>query len=453
MSNTNNGDKVKNYSIWKDNVNLIDFPKLDNNLEIDVLIIGGGISGISILYELVKTNLKTVLIEQNKIGMQTTSNSTGKLTFLQNDLIDKIRINFDDKIAMDYLYSQLDAIKKIVNIIKKEKINCDLVKVPSILYTNSVKEIDKLKKLKEFLENSNIKVDLEITNLVDSKYMIRVDNTYIFNPLKYVYGIARKLKNIYENTCAETLVNKGDYYLCYSGNYVIKAKKVIIASHYPYFNFPFFFPLKGTLEKSYLSASKYNGNNISLISYSNPFISIRTYLDYLIYLSNSHTINKSNDDKYNFNELIKKISDLNLKADYLWSNIDIITNDGLPYIGFIDKNLLIATGYNTWGLATSILAGTIIKDLIINEDNKYIPLFNPKRNSMGKILGSFNALYKNISGYICGQKGNYNKKCSHMGCKLLFNEIEKTWDCPCHGSRFSLDGKVIMSPANEDIDR
>ena len=112
--------------------------------------------------------------------------------------------------------------------------------------------------------------------------MFKVSNTYIFNPLKFVYGLSEKLNNIYENTCIEKIIKKDNYYLCYFDNYVIKTKKVIIASHYPYFNLPFLFPLKATLEKSYLSASKYNGNNISLISYSNPFISIRTYQDYII---------------------------------------------------------------------------------------------------------------------------------------------------------------------------
>ncbi len=443
---------MKNYSIWKDNIKLTDFQVLDKDIETDILIIGGGITGISILYQLKNTKLNTILVDQGKIGLQTTANSIGKLTFLQNDLLDKIRNSFGDEIGKKYLESQINAINMVISIIRKEKIKCDLIKVPSILYTNNINEIEKIKDLKRFLEKCNIRVNLESTSLIESKYMIKVDDTYIFNPLKYIYGLARKLNNIYENTKIKKIIKKDKYYLCYSNKSIIKAKNVVIASHYPYFNLPFIFPIKATLEKSYLSASKYLGNDISLISYSNPFISIRTYLDYLIYLSNSHSINKDCDDKNNFNELIKKINDLNLRPNYLWSNIDIITNDGLPYIGKIDNNMFIATGYNTWGLATSTLASTIIKDLVLNKDNQYVSLFDPKRENLWKIMGGFGAIYKSLSGYISGfTKNKDKKKCTHMGCPLIYNEIENTWDCPCHGSRFDVDGKVIMSPANKDI--
>ena len=133
FSNTSNGDIMKNYSIWKDFVNIKSYPKLENNMEVDVLIIGGGITGISTLYNLSKGKMNVILVEQGSIGMSTTSNSTGKLTFLQNDLLDKIRNNFNGDTLKLYLDSQIDAIKMIVNIIKKEKINCDLSMVDSIL--------------------------------------------------------------------------------------------------------------------------------------------------------------------------------------------------------------------------------------------------------------------------------------------------------------------------------
>ena len=443
---------MKNYSIWKDYVKKKDYPKLDQIKEIDILIIGGGITGISTLYNLSKEKLDIMLVEQGSIGMSTTSNSTGKLSFLQNDLLDKIRNNFGDEILKEYLNSQIDAINMVQDIIKKENINCDLNNIDSILYTDKTNEIEKLKELEKFLNNHGIKTSLESTNLVKSKYMFKVSNTYIFNPLKFVCELSKKLNNIYENTCIEKIIKKDNYYLCYYDNYLIKAKKVIIASHYPYFNLPFMFPMKATLEKSYLSASKYSGNSISLISYSNPFISIRTYKDYIIYLSNSHAINKNVDDSYHFSELQKKLHDIDLKPDYLWSNIDVMTNDGLPYIGLIDDNMFIATGYNTWGLANGVLAGKIISDILMKKDNKYISLFDPNRENLWKNLGSINAINKSISGFISGLiKSDSKLTCPHLGCKLIHNKQEDTYDCPCHGSRFDKDGNVIMAPANKKI--
>lgn len=458
---------MKNYSIWKDNIEMTNYPKLDHDEEVDVLIIGGGITGASILYHLKDSKFKVMLVEQGKIAMSTTSNSTGKLSFMQNDLIDKIRITSSDNIARDYVKAEVEAINMVTDIIKKEKIACDLKKVSSQIYTNKSEEVSELKNLLQFLKKCNVQVKESTSSIVNYKYMIEAENTYLFHPVKFVYGLIKNLDNIYEDTCIKKIRKRKDGYFCYTDKYRIKAQKVIIASHYPYFNLPFLFPLKASLEKSYLSASKTSGGDISLISYSNPFISIRNYHNYLIYLSNSHSISSDTCDKKHFNELLKKVHDLNLEPEYLWSNIDIMTNDGLPYIGKIADNMFIATGYNTWGLATSVLSGKIIHDLLLNVENQYINLFDPKRNNLEQILGGVNDAFKSIQGYVNGfkknknvkytfntmtyKKENYKRSCPHMGCKLLFNEVEKTFDCPCHGSRFDLNGNVIMAPANEKI--
>ncbi|MBQ4031311.1 MAG: FAD-binding oxidoreductase, partial [Bacilli bacterium] len=433
---------MKNISIWKDNMEIKKFNKLGNDKEVDVLIIGGGITGISTLYHLRKNRLKVMLVDQNKIGFSVTGNSTGKLTYLQNDLIDKIRNNFDDDIAYQYISSQRDSINMIKKVINKGKIDCDLEKVNSILYTNKEEEIEKIKDLEKFLKLNDISVYKDNNNLVDSKYMISVRDTYMFHPIKFIYGLIEDKDNIYEDTSIKKIDKDNDFYICYTDKCKIKCKYVVLASHYPYFLMPYLFPIKGSLERSYLSASKYKSDNISLISYSNPFISIRNYKDYLIYLSNSHSLDKDMDIYNNFKELKKKIKDLGLKEDYLWSNIDIMTNDGLPYIGKIKDNMYIGTGYNTWGLTNGFLAGKIISDMILNKDNKYIDLFSPRRSNFSKNIGIISDIGKNISGYVKGyfiknkniiydkdkmiyKDGNKEyvvcRNCPHLGCKLLFN--------------------------------
>ena len=376
---------MKNVSIWNKYNNKKEYTKLNNDIETDILIIGGGITGVNTFYTLKVNNLNAVLVEQTKICNSVTSRSTGKLSYLQNNLIDKIRKSCGDKKASLYLKSQIEAINEIVNVIKKERINCDLEKVDSICYTNDENEIDELKEFKKFLNKNKVNTYECKNDLVKSKYMFKVNDTYVFNPVKYTYELVKKYnKDIYENTSIKRIEKINDYYNCYTDNNIIKAKWVIIASHYPYFTIPYLFPLKASLEKSYISVSKYEGNKISLISYDNPFVSIRTYKDYLIYLSNSHYINEKVCDRKNFNELIKKVNDINLNPDYLWSNIDVITNDGLPYVGILRDRILLATGYNTWGLATSFLASNILKDIILNKKNKYIYLFSPKRKTISR---------------------------------------------------------------------
>ena len=474
---TSVGDYMKNFSIWRDTVKRNKYNKLLENIETDILIIGGGITGISTLFFLEKSNYKVTLVEQNRIGSAVTGNSTGKLSYLQNDLIDKIRSNFGDKNAREYINSQIAAIDMIVNIVNDNKIDCDLKKVNSYLYTNKTNEVDKLQKLEKFLCDMNINIYHNDIDYVKYKYCFGVGDTYLFHPLKFVQGLALKCKSdIYEYTSIKKINKENDYYLCYTEKFVIKAKYVVIASHYPYFNLPFLFPIKASLEKSYLSASIYNGDDVSYISYSNPFISIRNYNDYLIYLSNSHDVTIDINDTEHYEELFNKISDLQLSPSYMWSNIDIMTSDGLPYIGRLSGNILIGTGYNTWGLTNGVLAGKILSDIFACKDNKYIELFSPRRVNISQIEKGFVNGIKSIQGYVRGYLNKndsivYEKydgkdimiysngteeymvyrNCPHLGCKLIFNELEKTWDCPCHGSRFDLNGKCISGPSNSDI--
>ena len=442
---------MKNISIWKDLKIKKDYKILDSDKECDVLIVGGGITGISTYYHLKNSGLNVILVEQNKIGHGITSNSTGKLTIMQNDLIDKIRNTLNDSKASLYLESQINAIDMLLKTIKKEKISCDLEKVPSVIYTNKDEEVAKLKDLELFLRKNGINVSNGSSLIVKSKYAIKSELGYTIHPLKLIYGLVKKIdNNIYEYSRLKDIKKDNNSYICKVNNKKIKCKYMVLASHYPYFIVPFMFPFKVGLEKAYLSACKSNYDKMSLISYSNPFISIRTYKNNLIYLSNSHILGKSVNDKKHFKELIKKISNLKLEPDYLWSNIDILSGDGLPLIGKIDNNLLIGTGYNTWGLSSGFLAGKVLSDIILGNSNKYIDLFNPKREVKAIFKNTINNINSYLNSYVTVSKKC--KLCPHAYGKLIYNEVENTWDCPCHGSKFDNKGKCLSGPANKDID-
>lgn len=471
---------MKNYSIWKDKDIRKNFnsKSLDKNIECDTLIIGAGITGISAYYHLKKSNQNIIVVEQNKVGMGVTANSTGKLTYLQDNIYNNILDNYDFETATKYLESQLKAINITKNIIKTNNINCDLTKTKSYIYTNKEEEIEKITKLKEFLEKNNVKVSETNNNLVESKYMISVDETYLFNPLKFIYELVNKanLCNIYENTSIKKIEKQNESYICYTDNNKIICKNVILASHYPYFIIPFLFPIRSNLEKSYICSGNKKIDNISLISYNKPFISIRNYKDSIIYLSNSHNNSSTVSDKDNFQELIKKAKKLDFEPNHIWSNIDIITSDKLPYIGKIEDNFYIATGYNTWGMTNGILGGYLLSEILLKNNNEYANLFDPKRKIKNSITNIPLNSYYNLKGFINGSitKNNFieqkklsgkkiciyksefgehkvYQKCPHLGCKLIFNEVEKTWDCPCHGSRFDLNGKCFNGPSNSDI--
>ena len=469
---------MKNYSIWKDGVKIKKYDKLDKDINVDVLIVGGGMTGISTLYHLRNSGFKVALVEQNRLGMGVTARTTGKVTYLQDRIYNELLSNFDFEITSKYLKSQREAIDIVLSIIKENEISCDLEKTNSYVYTNNDSEISKLKELKKFLEKNEIKVLEENVDLVDNKYMIGVEDTYLFHPIKFLSGMLKKCSygDIYEETSIKKIENDKNKYICYTDDNKITATWVVIASHYPYFNLPFVFPIKGKLEKSYVSASKKDISNVSLISYYKPVVSIRSYLDYMIYLELTDNLVNNIQDGENYKLLIDKLSKYDVSPEYVWSNIDIITNDGLPYVGEISDKMYIGTGYNTWGMTNGVLAGKIISDMIFNKENEYIELFNPKRVNVKMFSNAVMDGYYSMVGYIKGYLGVDSKikyedvngkevaiykdkngnhrvytKCPHMGCRLIFNEKELTWDCPCHASRFDIDGKVVSGPSNYNI--
>ena len=432
------------------------------------------------------SKLNIILADASLIAHGLSGHTTGKINYLQELIYSDILKKYNYETAKLYYESQIDSINKIKEIIKKEKINCDLEKVTSYLYTNKENEIEKIKKEKELLNSfgANIKEENKEIPYINYLYAIKAINTYVFHPVKYLLALKeiclKSNKKIYEKTKITNILKEGEYYICKANNFKIKAKKIIIASHYPSFLFPYFFPIKANIEKSYISASLSKKRDITAINSKKPTISIRYHKNWLIYLTNSSNISNNINEKKNYLDHLNKIKKLNLKAEYIWKNDDIITLDKIPYIGSLkkeDNTFLIGTGYNTWGMTNGTLASLILSDLILGKVNKYTTLCNPLRvinlkNTKDIIIN----LFSNSKGYL-ESKINKNKdwyeniefknnlaiykeknqeyivynKCPHMGCSLIFNEIDKTWDCPCHASRFTKEGICIKGPSTKDI--
>ena len=481
---------MKNIPFWqddfKDNYN---YKKLDKNIDVDILIIGGGITGCSTFYNFKDDKRKIVLVDRNKIGYGSSSRSSAKISYLQEDIYSKLLNNEGFEKAYLYYKSQKEALAKIKEVVKKENIDCDFKVSKSYLYTIKENNIYKVKREREILERFKEKtydgkIPFNKEKILASFY---VNNTYLFQPLKFIRTLASKsISNkhlIYENTTIVKISKTLDYYLCYTkDNLIIKSKYVVLALHYPYFLIPYFMPLKCSLEKSFIGLSKVkNTYSFNAINLDKPLLSVRYYHDYLLIVSNNKNLAYSFDNILEMHKFKANTNIMNL--DYLFSNYDVMTMDNLPLIGFISKNLLLATGYNTWGNSNGFLAGVILKDLIDNKYNIYKDLFDPKRMLLTNKLISYPINIFNNSYSFIRSKINKNKvfykgnpyftkingkdvaiyiddkslkhivytKCPHLKCSLIFNKLEKTWDCPCHGSRFTLDGNVIMGPSNYDI--
>ena len=482
---------MKDRSIWLDENNTIKYSKLGKNITCDILIIGGGITGISCGYFFKDSKKHIVLVEANQIGSGSTGKSTGKLSYLQDDMINKIKSIHGSHISNLYIDSQKDAIKLVKKIIIDNNLNCSLEPASSYIFSKEKFKNIKIKQNFELYKNyPNISVKRKkLPYLENICKVIEANDTYVFNPVKFCREISKiisKKIEIYENTRIIDIAYKHNYYIACTSTNLIKCKKIILACHYPSFNLPFFLPLRTTIEKSFLCAGETNTTRpISLINIDKDIISLRYYKrekDYLIFLCNNKNLNSSiNDLKIKDDCIWKMRTKLTPKIKYCWSNCDIMTYDYLPFVGKLSNNIYIATGYNTWGLTSGVLAGKILYDIISNKSNKYSDIFNPTRN-LKFISNLFTFNSKNILSFlkskIFKQKLFYkpnvkiinengvdygiyideNKKvhkvfnkCPHMKCNLYFNYQTKTWDCPCHSSSFDIDGNVIYGPANKNI--
>lgn len=483
---------MKNYSIWKKGIQKLNLPKLDKSIDCDILIIGGGMAGISTAFNLKNANQNIVVIDKGEIGMGLSANTTGKLTFLQELSYHKIEMVHGFDKALSYLKSQCDAINIVRENIERYKINCDFQVSPSITFTNDKNKIKTFGKETSFFDKANVFYKI-INNLNDRYpciYGIKAENNAVFHPVKYLKALTKIcLQNnikIFEYTKAVSLTKKEDYYLIKTDKAVIKAKKVIVSTHYPFFVIPGLIPLKTHIEKTYLIASK-NDNRLTFnaIMEENPNITMRDYEtkdNYLIFGGYSHKLNKY----FNYEKTLIKIkedlqSNFNLKADYQWEANDVMTSDYLPLIGQINRNypnLFIATGFNKWGMTNGVIAGKILSDLVQDKTNEYEELFSPMRKiNIGKVTSFPIDTYQNISAYLksyinknkhfyhnvyfkiidgkeygiyidnAGVEHKIRNLCPHMKCKLIFNNKDITWDCPCHGSRFDIDGNLIEGPS------
>ena len=474
-------------SIWDESCKFDKREELKGDIKTDVLIVGAGITGILIGYFLKKSGRDVVLIDKAEIASGNTKNTTAKITS-QHDLIYNTLIKeFGEEKAKQYADANELAIRKYKQIIEERKIDCDFKEVPAYIY--SLNEVDKIIKEVEAAKKLGIEAEFieKIDIPLDVKGAIKFNNQAQFNPLKFLKDISKELV-IYENTRAikieESLVSTD------KGN--IEANHIVIATHYPIMNAPGYYFMKMHQERSYVIALE-NAECIKgmYIDYEKQGYSFRSYKGLLL-LGGISQRTGENENGGSYDELRKFAKDIypNSKEKYHWSAQDCITIDGIPYIGRYSNstpNIYVATGFNKWGMTSAMVSAMIISDFILGNENKFSEIFSPKRFDLSLSINNIaNDLVETAKNFIAqkisipsseiehiknghagiveynGQKVGVYKdkqgkefivstKCAHLGCELHWNADELTWDCPCHGSRFDYRGKLIDSPAVNNI--
>lgn len=432
--------KVK--SIWTDTSNMPSFKKLESDLNTDVLIIGGGITGILCAYFLKDAGINYALVEGSTICSGITKNTTAKITSQHGLIYDKLLKDIGEDKAKMYLKSNEAAVEKYRQLCRN--IDCDFEEKDAYVYSRDNKEkiekeinaLDKLEFNTEF--KSQLPLPFEIAGAIKFK------NQAQFNPLKFIQHISKDL-NIYENTFAKGV--EGNTAICDGGK--ITAKKIIVTTHFPFINVHGSYFLKMYQHRSYviaLEGAPYIDG--MYLDESEKGLSFRNYKNLLLIGGGSH---RTGTEGGNWNEL-REFARLNYpeaKEKYAWATQDCMTLDGIPYIGQYSAttpNLYAATGFNKWGMTSAMVSAMILTDMVRDKSNEYEEVFSPSRSILkGQLLVNGFEATINLLNFS-------SKRCPHLGCALKWNNVEHTWDCPCHGSRFTEEGKLIDNPATGDMD-
>ena len=427
-------------SIWLKTAQKPQFDVLNGNKNVDVLIIGGGIAGILCAYKLKNAGVDCMLVEADEICGGITKNTTAKITLGHGLIYDKMIKRFGENKARLYAEAQSKAIKEYARLCKN--IECDFETRDNYVYSlNDRKKIEK-----EVAALNHIGVKAEFSDAKDLPFSVagavRIKEQAQFHPLKFLYEIAKELP-IYEHTKIVELVphkaktNHGE----------ITYKKLIIATHFPMLNKHGLYPLKLYQHRSYVIALK-GAQNVSgmYVDESNTGLSFRSYGDLLLLGGGGHRTGKKGGCWQELEDFARKHYK-NTEIVGKWATQDCMTLDDIPYIGQYSKStsdVFVATGFNKWGMTNAMVAAELLCDLVQGKVNPYAAVFDPSRTVMRPQL-AVNAFESTV-----GILTPTAPRCPHLGCALKYNRAEHTWDCPCHGSRFTVDGQLIDNPATDD---
>lgn len=484
-----------NISYWNKTAEKIAYPKLEKDLEVDTLIIGSGITGITCAYNLTQKGINPVVIEAAGFCDGTTGNTTGKITIQHNVIYTNLVKKYGEDFARKYAESQMKAIQFVKDIVKKENIECQLENSTAYIYGSTETEKNIIEKENEIA--TKIGIDSEFIDNADfppnNFGMIGFKNQAVFHSVRYLNGLAKaaisKGAEIYCSTKA-IKIEDGDVITIHCENdIIIKAKHLVIATQYPIYDGPNIFFTRLYAKRAYGIAveAKRDWPDGSYINVGIPSRSVRTHVEngkrILIVVGEGHATGREEDkmDEH-YDNLIKfadEIAGVN-KVLAKWSAQDYQTPDQVSYIGRIAKNsnIFIGTGYGKWGLSNGTLAGNMISDLITDGNCNYEEIYSRERpdysssiektlvevfTPVGELIKSkfegtedFNDIKQGEGKVIMyeGRKAGIYRdyddsititdiSCDHMSTILNFNPVEKTWDCPAHGGRYAANGRLL----------
>ncbi|PAD38005.1 FAD-dependent oxidoreductase [Terribacillus sp. 7520-G] len=490
---------VKPSSYWRNSVDMPSYPELDQDLDTDILVIGAGIAGITTAYELIKRGRRVVLIEGRELISGTTGYTTSKLT-AQHDIIYQGLIErYGEEIAKKYFQANLRAINYVKDTAAEHGIDCEFEEQEAYIYTQLDEGADIIEK--EVDAYRRLHIDGYLTDSMPLDIPIKaaavMRQQAQFHPVKYLVGLLKEIElrggSIYEQTLAVSFDTESRPVVHTENGHTITANHVVSATHFPLQVENQYFSSNMDPKNSYGIAIKSKkpyskGMYISLESPKRSIRSLKKGEDHYVLVGGESHVTGDGSSVLDRYEKIHQFAEEQFGVEELyehWSSHDLLTTDQLPFIGKVSDDapgIYTATGFGKWGLSNGVAAATLLADLIEGKDNEFADVYRIGRemeeaepetlgeddvnrtgnetvirpddlpNGTGAILeknGQTMAYYRDDK----GELHEMSASCTHNGCPVSWNDADHTWDCSCHGSRFTAEGEVVEGPALRALDR
>ena len=478
---------------------------LDGDLDVDVAVIGGGIVGLTAAELLTRAGKRVALIEARKLGQQVTGRSTAKVTSQHGLIYQRLLKEFGEEAARAYGGANQAGLEQIARLVRDRDIDCDFERAAAYVYARSDAELAEIEREIEVAERLGLPAAFvrDVPLPFATTGAIRFDDQAQLNPLKYCLGLAKSLAGagglVFEGTRARS-VEHGEPCRVTTERGTVTARDVIDATHMPLGKEGMFFtkayPFAHTVVAARIDPAR--APQGMFLSAATPSHSVRAARwneeIYLIAAGGAYKPGHPDRELEMFDDLQRFVRDAFAvqTIDYYWTNQDYESMDGMPFIGRVGsgaEHLFVATGFNAWGITTGTAAGLILSDLLLGRANPWTEVFDASRIKPVTAAPSFvrenvSAGVQLVGGYMARRPGALgdlapgeaavldvdgervavfkdeqnevhavSAVCTHLYCTLGWNPADRTWDCPCHGSRFGVDGSVIHGPATAGLER